>query len=120
MKKSIKAALYSGLVFPGIGHFFLKRHIVGFALFLPTLFAATVFLNDVWHKAWSIVEKIERGEVPWDPDVIVSLVSATQDVPVSLSVKIAIYVMLGCWVIGMIDAYRLGSIEEKAGVARAE
>jgi hypothetical protein len=30
MKKSIKAALLSAFVFPGVGHIYLKRHIAQF------------------------------------------------------------------------------------------
>ena len=44
MKKSMKAALLSAFVFPGAGHFFLKKHITGtvLAVFIISLFVGII------------------------------------------------------------------------------
>lgn len=114
MKKSIKAALYSGLVFPGVGHFSLTHYARGLALFIPTLAAAAYVGNDVWQKANAILDKAMRGDIPLDPEVIAGMVSAAQPGSDSLWLNIATWMMMGCWVVGVVDAYRLGVIEEKS------
>jgi hypothetical protein len=44
MKKSMKAALLSAFVFPGAGHFFLKKHITGtvLAVFIISLLVGII------------------------------------------------------------------------------
>ncbi|MFO7606115.1 MAG: hypothetical protein R6W72_07445, partial [Desulfurivibrionaceae bacterium] len=69
MRKSVKAALLSGLVLPGIGHFYLKRFITGALLLLATLASLYLIITVVVERAMEIAARIVKGEV--SPDVAV-------------------------------------------------
>jgi hypothetical protein len=48
MKKSSKAALLSGLIFPGIGHMVLKQYLRGSVLMFSALAAFSVIVTRVF------------------------------------------------------------------------
>jgi hypothetical protein len=111
MKKSIKAALWSGLAFPGAGHFMLKRYARGMLLFVPTVVALIYVVNDLLRKTAALAEKILSGAASADVTSITALVSA--DSSTSTISEIAVYVLLVCWIAGIIDSYRIGSVDDK-------
>ena len=114
MKKSVKAVLFSGLVFPGVGQFSLKRYARGLIYFLPAMSSLAFMLDHSMRKAFAIVDKIERGEVPLDPDAIANLISATASGTESLMLAAAQWVIVICWVVSIIDAYRLGKLADQS------
>jgi len=62
------ALLLSGLVFPGSGHFVLGHKIRGAIFVLPTLAANVFMLRDVMARADQLVDQINSGALPLDPD----------------------------------------------------
>lgn len=114
MTKSMKAALLSALVFPGAGHFFLKRHIRGIILTSTTIASLYFLIAGVVEKALHIVDKIQRGEVQPDVAAITDLVTAQPTGSEMHVITIASYVLMIAWVIGIVDAYRIGLIQAKA------
>lgn len=110
MKKAVKAALLSALVYPGVGHFYLKktRMAVIFicAFTIPLYF---IFL-EIMARAEHIVEKINKGEIALNITAIsASLSNATQGVEAQ-TLNIPVYVLLMIWFAAIIHAYRLGLI----------
>ena len=112
MKMSVKAALFSGLVFPGAGHLILKRYARAFVLCALTLLALCFIVNDVMLKASAIADKILSGAVSADATAIIALV-ADSGVESNM-VDIAGYVILACWIAGILDSYRIGRMKDKA------
>jgi hypothetical protein len=111
MKKSMKAALWSGLVFPGAGHFVLKRYTRGMVLFVPTVLALIYVVNDMLQRAAAVAEKILSGAVATDVTAITALVAAGGSE--SNLLDLAGYVLLACWVGGIVDSYRIGAMDDK-------
>jgi hypothetical protein len=97
MKKSSKAALLSGLIFPGIGHIFLKEYLRGSALVVLSLAALSVVVTIAYQHALLIVDRIISG-----------------DVSVEAVENAAVIVLVACWLAGIIDSYRLGAVQEKS------
>jgi len=64
VKKASKAALLSGLIFPGIGHMVLKQYLRGSVLMLSALAAFSVIVTRVFQRALTIVDRINSGDVP--------------------------------------------------------
>lgn len=116
MKKSEKAALFSGLVFPGVGHFILKRYARGMVFFVPSMIGLIFILDDVVTRASSAVDKILSGAVSSDLETITRLVALSESD--SLKLNIAMAVLIACWGIGIIDSYRIGRLEESANERR--
>ncbi len=116
MTKSIKAALLSALVFPGAGHFFLKRYLRGLVLTSATIASLYFLISGVVTKALHITEKIQRGEVQLDIEAITELVSAQPTGSEMQVITIASYALMIAWFIGIIDSYRIGRIQDKEKV----
>jgi hypothetical protein len=116
MKKSTKAALFSAIILPSAGHFYLKRYLRGVMLAVPFLIASTYLLNLAVERASEIIEKVMSGQIPYDPEAISALISAQSAQSADSgthSSQIATWTLIVCWVIGVIDSYRLGSLQEK-------
>ena len=113
MTRSIKAALLSGLIFPGIGHMVLKQYLRGSILILFTLIALSVIVTLAVRSALSIFDSINGGEIPVESGAITELVSNSISSADNLIVDISLIVIGACWIVGIIDSYRLGIIQEK-------
>ena len=114
MKKSSKAALLSGLIFPGIGHIFLKEYLRGFVLVVLSLVALSVVATIAYQHALLIVDRIISGDVAVEAVAIAQAVSNSTTAADSLIENAAVIVLLGCWLAGLIDSYRLGAVQEKS------
>ena len=113
MKRSSKAALLSGLIFPGIGHIVLKQYLRGSVLMLFALGALSVIVTRIYQRALTIVDRINSGDIPVDTGAIAEMVSNSTSGTDSLMENIAVVVLVACWLIGIIDSYRLGVAQEK-------
>lgn len=114
MTKSLKAALFSAFVFPGSGHFYLKQHIQGTLLALAALACIGVLLSVAMEKAQQISEKILAGEIPFDVARITEEVTKQVADGGTQLADISTYILLLCWLVGIVDAYRVGRIQDKA------
>jgi len=113
MKRSSKAALLSGLIFPGIGHIVLKHYLRGSVLMLFALVALSVIVTRIYQRALTIVDRINSGDIPVDTGAIAEMVSNSTSGADSFIENIAVIVLVACWLIGLIDSYRLGVAQEK-------
>jgi len=111
--RSSKAALLSGLVFPGIGHIVLKLYLRGSVLMLFALVALSVIVTRIYQRALTIVDRINSGDIPVDTGAIAEIVSNSASGADSFIENIAVIVLVACWLIGIIDSYRLGVAQEK-------
>jgi TM2 domain-containing membrane protein YozV len=112
MKTSTKAALLSGLVFPGAGHFYLKRYLPGVLLTLAASIAVYLIASYAVQTALDIVQQIESGSVQPDIATITTLVTEkmhqTEEATNHLTIA-----FVALWLIGIFDSYRVGRILER-------
>jgi hypothetical protein len=108
MTKSTKAALLSGLVFPGIGHIVLKQTLRGSILALVALLAVSAMLKVAFQRAQTIVDRVVSGEIPLETGAISELVANSSNDSDGLMPSISVIVFCACWLIGIIDSYRVG------------
>ncbi len=109
----MKAALLSAFVFPGVGHFFLKKYISG-AVLAGTAFAGLYFLiAKTVEKALQIAEKIKSGEAQLDAATNIDLVSKQATGTEVQLLNIAAAVLFVSWLIGIVDSYRVGRAQDK-------
>ena len=113
MTKSTKAALLSGLVFPGTGHLVLKQYLRGSILLLTALIAMSVIVRIIFQQAQAIVDRVVSGEIPLETAAISELVAGASGDSNSYISSVAMTVFLACWLIGIIDSYRVGIALEK-------
>ena len=114
MKKSTKAVLLSALVFPGAGHFFLKKRISGAILAVASLAAFYLIVSNMLERAQQIVDKILSGEVNPDEAAIAELLSRQPVGSESQLLDIAWIVLIISWSIGIVDSYRCGRRQDES------
>jgi hypothetical protein len=112
VKKSTKAALFSALVFPGVGHLYLRRWLVGILLFGVAAFATYYIGTVVMDTAYSVVEKVQSGAAGSDTETIIRLV-AEETSATEQATNLAKYVWLACWVVGIVGSWWQGRIQDK-------
>jgi hypothetical protein len=101
MKRSMKAALLSGLVFPGVGQWYQGRRGLALLFALPALVAGYVYLNHSLDEANALAGQILSGTMPLDPAAIEARMEAQ---PTPLSVTLCAVVFVVCWVGSVIEA----------------
>ncbi len=117
MKTSTKAALLSALVCPGAGHFYLKKRLVGGLLASTALVAIYFLVSQALERAFEISEQIQRGEVQLDAQTISELLSAQSSGTDMQLLNMATSAFIICWLIGIIDAYRIAHGQEKKSIS---
>ena len=114
MSIALKAALLSALIFPGVGHFSLKKPVQGSLL----VGIAGVCLCFLMTAAMAVVQqlsaKIQSGEVPLDVVAINQLVTQQLAAGNGQSIDLVSWVLLICWVVGVIDSYRIGWVQQRS------
>jgi len=108
MSRSTNAVLLSALVLPGAGHLYLKHYPRGIALVVASLACLGVLAGRAMQQASVVLEKLASGGNTVDAGQLADLVAQASNAPGSLVVTLASTALAGCWVIGIVDAYRLG------------
>ena len=100
------------LVFPGVGHLYLKKYVFGLLLSIGAATATYFIVSSAVQTALEVVENIQGGSIPLEVGTITELVSqqsrASED-----STNIAMIVLFTFWVSGILDSFRVGRILEK-------
>lgn len=113
MKKSTKAALLSAFVFPGLGHLFLKKYIAGLILVGVSFSGIYYLASKAVERALEITAKIQSGEVAPDIATITALVEKQSTGAEAQLLSIATVAFVICWLVGIIDSYRVGCTRDK-------
>ena len=114
MKKSTKAALLSGLVFPGLGHLVSRSYYRAAAFITTALIAIYVFTSITVRQAMTVVDRILSGELDIESSNISELALATLDPADSRTANRAILVFGVLWLVALVDAWRLGAAMDGA------
>ena len=113
MSTALRAALLSALIFPGVGHFSLKKPLQGSLLFGISGVGLAFFMTLVMDLTKRLSIKLTSGELPLD------VVAIREQVAQQLAVNehgigIVSWVLLICWLVGVVDAYRIGWGQQRA------
>ena len=108
MNNSLKGAFLSGLVFPGLGQIVLKHYKRGVVLMLTVLVSLSVIVIEAVQKAFTILEKIESEGGTIDMNTISNAATQASTTSDSLILGSALFLILFCWIIGAVDAFRIG------------
>jgi len=114
VKKSTKAALLSGLVFPGLGHLSLKQYLRAFVLVAASLAAVYVMTTAAMNQAMSVVDRINSGEIALDSESITEAIAESSDDAEARAGDMALLFFAACWLFGIVDSYRLGKAQDPA------
>lgn len=107
MSRSTTAVLLSALVLPGAGHLYLKHYPRGIALIAISLACFWIFVDRALQQASIVLDQVASEGGAVDVGRLSDLVTQTSNGSGSLVVTAASLVLVGCWVIGVVDAYRI-------------
>jgi len=79
---------------------------------LAALIAVSVIVTTAIKRALTVVERINSGEIPIETGTIAAAIADSTSGPDSLIVNISVIVLVACWLIAIIDSYRLGIAQE--------
>jgi hypothetical protein len=113
MKKPLKVALYSGLLFPGIGHFMLKKYFRGLILFSSFAISTYIYFTDAMAKANEVIQQVQKGEISLDTTAIEAALSNISTGLSQQQLSLLGYFMMFIWLVGIIDAYRMAKYVAK-------
>lgn len=108
MKLSTKAAIYSGIVFPGAGYFAVKKPIRGLVAALISLVYLGLVIVEAVHKAQIIAQDILNGLIRYDIASIRAQIELTPGIISTQALTLATIAIAIVWVVGIIDSYRIG------------
>ena len=114
MKNSLKGALLSGLVFPGLGQVFLKHYKRGFALMLTVLICVVAVVVKASQQAVAIIERIQSQGGVIDMNTISNAATQASTASASLIINLLLLLIMVCWITGIVDAYRIGRKKDMA------
>ena len=107
MFKSYKATLLSVLVFPGVGHFSLKKPVQGLLLLIVSIVCLYFLLTITVELVQQLSVKIQSGEIPMDvakiSDIVLQQIVDRDDQRINMPSL----VLLICWVLGVVDSFRI-------------
>ena len=117
MTKSVKALLLSALVFPGAGHYYLKKPLLGSLLAGVSLVCLYLLFTTSMEIAEGLSDKIQSGEIPLDVNRLEQELTK-KPAGESSVINLSTYVLEACWLIGVADSFRVGRARDKADAAK--
>lgn len=109
MQQSIKAALLSGMIFPGVGQISLGHKKRGWSIILVNCILFYLIISKVIQQAASIVEKMQKNGAALDIESISKQTSNLVGFSDNSSLNILLTLLILGWLISIVDAYLLGN-----------
>ncbi len=122
MNYATKGALLSGAVFPGLGQVVLKHYVRGIALMLAVSASLIVLVKKALEQALAILEKIQWEGGSIDITTITNAATRASTNSDSHTFNLLLFLIVSCWVVGTVDAYRIGrkkDLEEQSATRGA-
>jgi hypothetical protein len=114
MNNSLKGALLSGLVFPGLGQVALRHYRRGIAFILTASIILLVIVVKAVQQAFTILEKIEAEGGVLSMNTIMNAATQASIPSESLTSKLLLSLLIFIWIIAVVDGYRVGKKKDKA------
>jgi hypothetical protein len=108
MNNSLKGAFLSGLIFPGLGQLVLKHYKRGAVIIIAVFISLSIVVVEAVQHALAILEEIqiEGGEISISS--ISEAASRASTTSGTLAFNLALLLVILLWIIGAVDAYRIG------------
>ena len=108
MKKSTKAALFSTVIFPGVGLYFLKRYLRGSIFFIPALLAILYIIHGISNVMHEVIEKLKLH-----PSEATNISHLTSTITESINIHLPFYhqaitLFIASWLLSIGSSYFVG------------
>jgi TM2 domain-containing membrane protein YozV len=113
MKVSYKAALLSTFVFPGVGHFYLKKYLRGLVIMFIVLsglgFMVWSATASAFNRLDSVMVKMQGGATSLQE---ISDIVGSKTLTITPYYDTVFYFIVCFWIFAIIDAYKIGKKRE--------
>lgn len=116
MRKSLKAALLSGLVFPGTGHVYLGQRRRGWALIFSVILIFVYVVIHMTVQAYREIAAAAANGVAIDMTALQKAVAASSDTVTTAGLALLVLI----WLAAIIDAYMAGERLQGTGVGQGD
>jgi TM2 domain-containing membrane protein YozV len=113
MKKSIYAAMLSGIICPGSGQLWLGKKLQGWGFISVSVVCIMVLMDQMISRAQVIAEQILAGNIGNDLASIYAAVSEVALDTGSSSMSALTWVFLANWGLSIISAFWFGAQQDK-------
>ena len=111
MTRAMKAALLSGLVFPGAGQFYLHHYRRGLTVMTAALLTFIMIMVKAAAATLESLSAMSLAGRPLDSGALAGLTAASSR-NIFAGSKLLLLIFIACWVFSVGDAYRLGNKTE--------
>jgi len=101
MKSKVVGALLSGLVFPGVGQYYLGRRSRALWFVAPAAIAGLLYLSYALDQTNALADQVLAGKIALDPAAIERELG---NMPTPLSATISGVVFIVAWVASIVEA----------------
>ena len=108
MKKPMKAALLSALVYPGVGQLIYQAYRRAIALILIFSLSLYCYFEEVMSKYQPLIDKVKSGEVALNSYALLQEMAKNPIILDAQLLRSLTWLLVICWLVGIIDAYRFG------------
>ena len=108
MNQSTKAALLSGLIFPGVGQIsvgYIKR---GWFIIAAVCVYLYLIITEIIHNMYSAIEKMQEKDAVMDAEAISKMTSDIMSFSANTYLNVVLVLLIVTWVVSVVDAYLLG------------
>ena len=111
MNKSVKAALLSALILPGVGQISLGYTKRGWLIISASVVFLYLIFSEIMQKAYSIIDEMQRSGTAMDIEKISNKAAEISGFSDNTYLNILLMLFIIGWFISIVDAYRLGQKE---------
>ena len=108
MRSSVKGALLSGLVYPGLGQIVQKNYIRGVIMIVVTSWCLYQIFLKMLRQIMGLFEGINGAEIVISTDDIVGLIIELMPDIEGYSYGMLILALAVCWIVSVTDAFLAG------------
>lgn len=113
MNQSVKAALLSALIFPGVGQISLGYKKRGWLIIGCCGVLLYLIISEIMQKAYQVIAEMQKNGSAMDIESISNTTSQLTGFSDNMFLNVLLILVIVGWVISMVDAYRLGKKEKK-------
>ena len=108
MNNSIKAALLSALIFPGVGQISAGYKQRGWIIVGVNVMLVFLIIREIMKKAYTVIAEMQKSGSPMDIESVSNATSKLAGFSDNIFLNILLILLVIFWLYSIFDAYRAG------------
>ncbi len=108
MNQSTKAALLSGLIFPGVGQISVGHIKRGWFIIAVVCLYLYLIISEIIHKMYSAIAEMQESGAAMDTEAVSKMTSDVMSFSANTYLNVVLILLIVTWIVSVIDAYILG------------